>query len=465
MEHTRSIYPGLQKNADNKIIALFTAALCGFCVNLNVTALNVAYPAIGQELGADIIMLDWIANSYMLIVAVFSIPFGRLADIKGLKKFFLWGMALFSISSIMAFFANSAMMLIACRVLQGIGSAMCAVNSMAMVAAIFTKDRGKALGINMAAIYAGGAVGPFLGGMLTEYLNWRSIFLVNILLGTTIILLILWKIKGEWTESRGEKYDLTGAILFGLAIFTLLFGFSTLPAISGIILIVLSSFIFVALVKWEGKAGNPLFCAEHFRNKTFLYSNIASLLNYCTVFAVAYLLSLYLQYLRGFTPGQAGAILLTLPVIQASLASMSGRISDRVEPSIVASLGIFLTFIGLILLVFLTYNTSLVQIVAALVLIGIGIAFFISPNTNAIMSSLGSKSYGFASASSNTVRTMGSSLGMGIVIIVMSTILGESATTVSNNADLMNCIRITFIIYATICPLGIFFSLFRGKLR
>ena len=205
--------------------ALTVATLSAFVTPFMGSAINIAIPSIQREFKIDAVVLSWIATSYLLAAATALVPFGRLADIRGRKKVFAYGMGVFTAASFLSAMSPSAVILILFRVLQGIGSSMVFATGIAILTSVFRpQERGRVLGINVAAVYAGLSLGPFLGGFLTQHFGWRSIFLATVPLGLISIALVLWKLKGEWAEAKGEKFDLPGSLIYGLAIVAVMYG-------------------------------------------------------------------------------------------------------------------------------------------------------------------------------------------------------------------------------------------------
>jgi EmrB/QacA subfamily drug resistance transporter len=358
-------------NDASKGYVLIAATLGAFITPFMGSSINVALPSIGKELEMDAVLLGWVATSYLIAAAMFLVPFGRIADIYGRKRIFTYGILLFTSSSLLCALSTSATMLISFRVLQGIGGAMIFGTGVAMLTSVFPLgERGRALGINVAAVYLGLSLGPFVGGFLTQHLGWRSIFIVNVPLGLIVIALILWKLKGDWATAKGEKFDLPGSLIYSLMLVAIMYGFSLLPAMAGGWLILAGVLALVAFVWWEMRVQSPVLNIGLFRNNAvFAFSNLAALINYSATFAVAFLLSLYLQYIKGFSPQYAGVILVSQPVVQAIFSPIAGRLSDRIEPRILASAGMALTVVGLSMLTFLSAETSLAFIIGSLVLI------------------------------------------------------------------------------------------------
>jgi MFS family permease len=264
--------------AQTKRAALLVATLGAFLTPFGGSCVVIALPSIGKEFAMDAISLGWVVTAYLLATAIFLVPFGRIADLYGRKRIFTYGTLIFTIASFSLLICTSTLMLICFRILQGIGSAMIFTNGVAILTSVFPLwERGKVLGMNVAAVYFGNSVGPILGGFLTQNLGWRSIFLINVILGVIIIAFIFWKLKGEWAEAKGEKFDLTGSIIYSLTIIVIMYGFSLLPSASGAWLILLGALGVLAFVKWEMKVESPVLDIHLFRrNRVLAYSNLAA---------------------------------------------------------------------------------------------------------------------------------------------------------------------------------------------
>ncbi len=452
---------------DMKNSALLVAAMASFLTPFMGSSVNIALPSIGREFAMDAVLLSWVATSYLLAAAMFLVPFGRMADIHGRKRIFTYGMLVYTASSFLSAVATSGIVLISFRVLNGIGSAMIFGTGVAILTSVFPpRERGKALGINVASVYLGLSLGPFLGGFLTQYLGWRSIFLINVPLGLLIIAVVLWKLKGEWAEAEGEKFDFTGSIIYSLTLVAIMYGISLLPSVQGALLVLIGILSLSAFVKWEMKVESPVFNINILRdNKVFALSNLAALINYSATFAVGFLISLYLQYVRGFSPQDAGLILVSQPIVMALFSPSAGRLSDRVEPRIVASAGMALTTMGLFLFTFLNENTPLGSILTSLVLLGFGFALFSSPNTNAVMGSVEKRYYGVASATLGTMRLTGQVFSMGIAMMIFAIYIGRVQITPEYYPLFLKSMKSAFAIFAVLCFGGIFASLARGRTR
>jgi len=454
-------------NSTSKGAVLLVTTMASFVFPFMASAVNIALPSLGKELSLDAVTLGWIATAYLLSSAALLVPFGRIADIYGRKRIFACGIGIFTFSSLLSGLANSATMLIAWRVLQGIGGAMLAGTAVALLTTVFpANERGKVLGTIVAAAYLGLSLGPVLGGVLTQHLGWRSIFLIGALLGLLVLGVVLWKLKGEWTGAKGERFDFAGSVIYVLGLVALVYGFTLLPAMSGAGLIIGGTIGLLAFTRWETRTRSPVLDISLFLNsKAFTFSNLAALINYSATFAVTFLISLYLQYMKGFNPQNAGLILVAMPAVQAIFSPLTGRLSDRIEPRLIASAGMVLNTVGLILFIFLNEETPLKLIIGNLILIGFGFALFVSPNTNAVMSSAPKTAYGVASAMLATMRQVGMVLSMGVAMLMFALYVGRVQITPEYYSLFQQSMKTSFIIFAILCFAGIFASLARGRVR
>jgi len=446
-------------------IDLAVMAIGSFLTPFMGTAMNVALKNIGGELSMSAVLLGWVGTSFLLASAVSLVPIGKIADMVGRKKIFMWGVGVFTLGSLLCSIATTATSFIAFRVIQGIGSAFIFATSTAIVTSIFPLDkRGWALGIVSAAIYLGTSLGPVLGGFLTGFWGWRSIFWVGVLLGLVILPLVFWKLKGEWADAAGERFDWMGTAIYGVALAALMLGFTRLPTPLGIGLTLIGMTGIVLFVVWEAHAASPILNLSVFRHNTvFTFSNLAALINYSATAAVGFLLSLYLQHIKGSSPQQTGLILVAHPLMMTLLSPLAGRLSDRIASRTLASAGMALTTLALIPFIFLNAQTPFWAIILCLGIVGSGFGLFSSPNVNAIMSAVESKSYGIASATLATMRLIGQTLSMSIATLIFALYLGQVAITPEVYPQFLASIKSAFAVFALLCFLGIFASLARGN--
>ena len=454
-------------DASTKRTALLIAVLASFLTPFMVSSVNVAMPVMGRELGMDAVLLSWVPTSYLLAAAMFLVPFGRIADIHGRKRIFTIGIVVYTVASGLIAFTETVAALLALRVVQGFGSAMIFGTGIAIVTSVFPPaERGRVLGINVSAVYVGLSLGPVVGGFLTQQFGWRSIFLANVPAGLAALYFLVRHLPGEWAEAKGERFDLGGAIIYAVSLVVVMYGLTLLPGRSGVLLVLFGLFWIGAFILWELKAKSPLLDMRLFTaNITFSLSNIAALINYSATFAVTFLVSLYLQYLKGFTPRQAGMVLIAQPIVMAAFSPLAGRLSDRIEPRIVASIGMGFTALGLALFALLDARTSLWFIIMNLLVIGFGFALFSSPNTNAVMSSIDRRYYGVGSAMLGTMRLTGQMLSMGLVMVIFALYIGRVQITPESYPLFLKSVKAAFLLSAVLCTAGIFASLTRGRVH
>lgn len=452
---------------DTKSSALIVTTASSFLTPLALATVPVALPSIGSFFKIDVMLLGWIATSYILSAAIFLVPLGKIADMYGRKKIFLIGTLIFTLTSFFLGISNGPYMLIVFRIFQGIGGAMIFGTAIAILSSVFPPgERGKALGINVAGVYLGLSIGPFLGGVLTQNLGWRSVFLLNCPLGIFIAILTAIKLKGEWADAKNDSFDFLGSLIYSIMLLCIIYGFSNIRTDRGMILMITGILVMVTFVLWETKTKNPIIEMKLFiTNKVFTMSNLAALLNYSATFAVGFILSFYLQYIKSLSPQSTGIVLVSQPIMQAILSPLAGKLSDRIEPRIVASTGMALTASGLFLLSFIQNDTNIMYIVISLIILGCGFALFASPNTNAIMSSVENRYYGVASSMLATMRLLGQLFSMGVAMLIFAIYMGHVEISHAHHVQLLQSTKTAFLVFGVLCIFGIFISLTRGNLR
>jgi len=446
---------------------LFIICLSSSLVPFMGSALNLALPYINKDLSLNAIMSGWVPTSYMLSTAILQIPCARMADMLGRKKVFLWGVILLTIFSVLSGLATTGTTLIVYRFLAGIGSAMMFGTSTAILtSSIPAEKRGKAMGMVAASVYSSLAAGPFIGGLLTQYLNWHSIFFVSAFISLIVAIGGYYIIKEDWKEEVKSRFDTIGSVLFAIGLSALIYGFTVLPHILGFIFIGVGVVVLLLFAVYENKQEFPVFNIRVFlQNSMFRMSSLSALINYSATFAISFMLSLYLQYVRGLSPRDAGLILIIQSVVQAIASLKSGSLSDKMSPTFLATLGMGIITFGLFGLCFITETTSYYFISGMMVLLGLGFGIFSSPNTNIIMSSVDRKHYGLASATMGTMRLTGQSLSMGIAIMAISIMIGNIDLSLAPHPQFISSMRVTFIIFLVLCIFGTYASSVRGKNR
>ena len=432
-----------------------------------LTGVNVALPDVARDLHVDAVLLAWIPMSYLLASAAFTLGFGRLADMFGRKRIFLLGTAGVVLTSLIAASAPTVATLIGARVLQGACAAMLYASHVAVISSVYPPaQRGTAIGYTISAVYFGLALGPLLAGWLIEVANWRATFLVHVPLSLVVMTIGLTRVPVEWRADERGSFDGFGAGLYGVAIVILMIGISTLPGGVAAAMIVIGGLGLWLFFRHEHGHPHPVFDVGLFyTNRVFLMSCLASLVMYTTTFANVVLVSLYLQYLKGIPPGTAGLVMMAQPAVMALVSPYAGRLSDRVEPRVIASIGMFLTALGLGGLVLVDADTSLAGVVGCLLLTGFGFSLFSSPNANAIMAAVPRSDYGRTSSAMAVMRVIGQMASMGLVALIFALILGPVHIEPSVYPALERAIHLCFGIAALLALAGMPLSLARGRMH
>jgi EmrB/QacA subfamily drug resistance transporter len=459
--------PSTPADAAGQRVALVAAATSGFLTPFMGSAVTIALPAIAAEFHLDAVSLGWVTSAFLLAAAVLLLPFGRLSDIVGRRRVFLAGLALFTVATLLCAGAPSGGALIALRLLQGAGGALIFATGTAILTSVYPPDRlGRALGIAVACVYLGLSLGPFVGGILTAWVGWRGIFLFTAPLAAAAAVLVALYLRGEWAEAKGERFDIVGTLLYVGGLGALMVGLAGAFSVRGVTLVTVGVLGFGVFLAWETSASSPLLDLGLFRNNpVFVYSNLAALVNYSATFGVPFLLTLYLQLVRGLSAEAAGLVLVIQPVVQSVVSPAAGWLSDRIEPRIIASAGMALVASGLLGLTLLGERTSVGSLLALLAVLGLGFALFSSPNTNAVMGAVEPRVYGAASGILGTMRLLGQMVSMTLILLLFSLTVGDAPLTPALYPFFLTSARLAFGIFAVLCTLGVLASLRRGNVR
>jgi len=443
-------------------------AITAFMGTFLISAVNIALPAIENDFELNAIALSWVITAFLLSMAVFLLPIGRLGDLTGIRRMFKIGVVLFTAASIACGFAPNGTWLIILRLLQGIGAALTSTTGPAILVSAFPpKLRGRVLGMSVAAVYLGLAFGPFAGGIITQYIGWRAIFFIASGLGVvTVYIAFRFLGKDNISETKGKKINLTGSIFYMFGLIALVYGSSSIPKTYGWILMLAGILFMVIFWQFERKSKLPVIDTTLYtKNRLFAFSNLAALINYSATFAIVFLLSLYLQKIQGLSPRDAGIILVAQPVIMAIFSPVFGSMSDKIQPRILATAGMSMCTIGLILFAFVGATSPIWLIIMLLIWMGIGFALFSSPNMNTIMSSVSKTQYGLASGSASTMRVLGQIVSMTVVTFAFAIIIGNQAIEHISDSRFLSAMQWGFISFASISIFGIYFSYNRGKIK
>jgi len=447
---------------------ILIATSLGVLMNpLLASMLILALPNIGAEFLVSARDLGWMSTAYILANAICLVPGAWVVDKVGYKKSFIAGTGIVSATCLLSVFASSYASLLTWRVLSGIGVSLLMITSLAILTRIFPKEkRGFVIGINTTMVYVGLTLGPFLGGILTETLGWHSIFLLMapVVLLSGIMLFIC--MKTEFTIPV-QKFDMWGAVLYAVSMFALMYGLSTITDTGSIFLAAAGLILFAVFIWYETRQAHPLLHVRlFFENKRFARSSYAALLNYAAVYAVTYMVSLYLQSIGQLNAAEAGMIMLFQPLIQVVATPLAGKISDKIDAKYLVTAGMILTIVGLLILSGLGISMTNVAgyIMITQVFIGLGAALFSAPNTSTIMGSVAPSEYSMASSVVSVVRQAGMLISMAVCMAAISLFVGGTDMLgPSMYAQFVEALRVSMLISTGLAVVGVFFSWFRGN--
>lgn len=446
---------------------LLISAGGSFLAPFMVSSLIVAIPTIGIEFSMDAVAMSWLATAFFLAASMFLIPFGRVADIFGVKRVFSVGIYIYFFSALMAALAPNQWVLIAARFLTGMGAAMIFGTSFALLSlSLSEKERGGALGINIAANWTGFSLGFLIGGLLTYYISWRGIFLAVLPIAVLVIALIRKKLPGECALSKGQRLDVPGAVMIASLLFMIIFGFSDLPKARGLALLAAGFLILLAFIRRELRNDSPLIDVHLFlRNRCFALSNGAILIYFTATFAVIFLFSLYLQYIKSFDSRSAGFVLLVSTLVMTPLVAFAGRLSDRYSSHSMAMFAIVLTAAGLLPMAFISFSTPVALAIAELLLIMAGGAIFSPPMVKLILGSISREMYGVGSSLAETMRLIGNTVSMAITTVAFAIYIGEANIMPKNYPDFLDSMRLVVSIFFVLCIISLVMAFFAGHAK
>lgn len=456
-------------NTTGKWGVLVAVGIGTFMTALDTSVVNTVLPVIGQNFNKAITSVEWVVTIYLLVLSGLLLTFGRLGDMRGHKMTFLIGFGIFMGGSFFSGAAPNVNFLIASRALQALGAAMIAANSPAILTKNFPEQqRGQALGLQATMTYLGLTAGPSLGGWLASVLGWRVVFYINLPVGLATILLSLRFIPNDTNHSSAERFDYAGATTFmlGLGSFLLAlnqgeeWGWISLPTVAllAFAVILLAVFLYI-----QQHTAHPMLDLSLFKQLSFSLTTASAVINYIGVFSSIFLMPYYLIQGRGFSAAQAGLILTAQPVIMAIIAPISGTLSDRIGTRTPTVLGMVVLSGGLFALSRLTGESSILMVMEALAIVGLGTGAFISPNNSALMGAAPKSRQGIAAGILATARNFGMVLGVGIAGAVYTTGLSHASSggAAAQNGAIFSALEMSFLVAALIMILGVLTSLVR----
>jgi EmrB/QacA subfamily drug resistance transporter len=461
-------------------MALSVTTLGVLMAAIDSTIVVLAIPDIMTKLHSDLITMIWVIMGYILVNTVFLMTFGRVADMFGRVRMYNLGFVVFTIGSALCGFSQTGTQLIISRLIQGIGGAMLAVNSMAIITEAFpTSELGRAMGLNAITFAAGSIVGPVLGGIILTVADWRWIFFLNVPVGIFGTLWAYKQLKELSARGHREQFDPIGAVSFSLALVLVLFALTegielgwTSPLILGMFVACTALVIF--FIRWEGRVTYPVLDFHLFDNRVYNFSVMAAMLQSLALYAVNFIVVFYLQAIRGYDPLTAAFLLIPLPLMSSLVAPFSGMLSDRIGARVPASVGLLIQIAGLFWLTTLGLSSPYWQVAVGLAIVGLGGGMFWSPNTSAAMSAAPPSRLGIASATLATLRNSGMVTSFALVLAVtagsmpkdamMQVFVGvEIHLPVSVEQAFVLGMHQAFFVSSAICAIAALASLVRGK--
>jgi EmrB/QacA subfamily drug resistance transporter len=392
-----------------------------FMIMLDNTVVNVALPAIQQDFQADLSELEWIVAGYALTFAAFMLTGGKLADLLGRRLIFVAGLAIFTLSSLACGLAGSEEVLIAARIVQGVGAALMNPATLSIISATFPpQQRGMAIGIWAGVSALALAIGPLVGGLLTEHASWSWIFFINVPIGLVAIAASFVLIDETRDTSEAQRLDLPGLLTSGIGLFSLTYGLieaNTYGWTSGRILtaFAVAAVMLVAFVLLERHQRVPMLDLSLFRNSTFAGANSVMLLVALAMFGVFFFVSLYMQNILGYSAVQAGAAFLPMTLLIVLIAPIAGKTSDRFGSRWLMATGMTLLAGQLFYFSRLGLEESYWMLLPAMLIGGVGMSLVMTPSAAAAMSGVPVDKAGVGSAVLNSARQVGGSIGIALI--------------------------------------------------
>jgi EmrB/QacA subfamily drug resistance transporter len=405
-----------------------------FMIMLDNTVVNVALPTIQRDLGAGLSELEWIVSGYALTFAALMLTGGKLADLLGRRRMFVTGLAIFASSSLACALAPSAGFLIGARIVQGAGAALMNPATLSIISATFPpRQRGTAIGIWAGVSALALAIGPLVGGLLSEHVGWSSIFYINVPIGLVAIVASFLLIDESRDTREDQRPDLPGQLTSGVGLFALTYGLIEANGYgwgSGRIVAAfgIAAAALVAFVLLERHQRAPMLDLRLFRNGTFAGANIVLLLVALAMFGVFFFLSLYMQNILGYSPIEAGAAFLPMTGLIIVIAPLAGRLSDRLGSRWLLTGGMTLLAIQLLYFSRLGVHEGFWNLVPGMLLGGLGMPAVMAPASAAALSGVSVDRAGVGSAVLNSSRQLGGSIGVALMGAIMVHEIGGHQT-------------------------------------
>lgn len=421
--------------SDARLRALVFISVSILLFPLSIAASLVAIPTIADDLGVSAVLASWIPAAFVLSSLVCQLPGGRVADLIGLKRSFVWSNVFFVIGGIGGALSPTIEVLLASRVLQGAAGAVLASTGMAILSRVYeSKGRGQALGWMTSAVYLGMTSGPLVGGWLVDMFGWRAVFFVPAPVALGVVLCTKKVLPGEWISSERHPVDWIGSLIFALALAALFVGATHFAEISGAATFVGGGVLLYLFVRWNKQADFPLVRLDLvLQNIPFVRSVTAALFMYGSQYGIVLMMALYLQYNRGLSPTEAGQLMMLQALMMTICAPIAGKLSDRLGRRILATTGSLSIAAGLLLLTQMDGQMPLWMIGFAIMIIGTGHGLFSTPNNSSALGAIPVARVGIGSAMISLARQGGQLMGTAVISLLLAIYFDGAAITAEDS--------------------------------
>lgn len=424
-----------RRYSDARLRALIFISVSILLFPLSIAASLVAIPTIADDLQVSAVLASWIPAAFVLSSLVCQLPGGRLADLVGLKRAFVWSNVLFVIGGVAGALSPTIEVLLASRVLQGAAGAVLASTGMAILSRVYeSKGRGQALGWMTSAVYLGMTSGPLVGGWLVDLFGWRAVFFVPAPVALGVVLSAKRVLPGEWISSERHPVDWIGSLIFALALAALFVGATHLADLSGTATFIGGAILLYLFVRWNRQASFPLVRLDLvLQNTPFLRSVTAALFMYGSQYGIVLMMALYLQYNRGLSPTEAGQLMMLQALMMTLFAPIAGKLSDRLGRRILATTGSLSIAVGLLLLTKMDGQMPLWLIGVAIMIIGTGHGLFSTPNNSSALGAIPPARVGIGSAMISLARQGGQLMGTAVISLLLAIYFDGAAITAEDS--------------------------------
>ncbi len=456
----------VEVSSRDRHLILAIAILTNLLGNIGLAGTNMGLPDMGRELNLSAAMMGWITLSMFMSMAAIAAPGARMADIWGRRRTTTLGLAVCLFGLIVSALAWDVASLLVSRAITGLGLAVVFTNITAMATSVYPPQmRGRVLGYTISSAYIGLSLGPVICGYLVTVFGWRAIFWLSGI-GFLPSFIISLLVKMEQSPARGEAFDKSGAALWAAAILIFFWGLTHLINLfDGSLFILVGLALAYGYARHSLKSSTSVLDVQLFaRNRRFAFSSLAAFISYSASMSLGFILSLYLQYIKDMLPHRAGLILMVQPVCQALVTPFAGRLSDKIDAGLMASLGMLVLSAAITsMALILTPATSIPIFIGFLLALGVGFSIFSAPNSNAIIGSVLPEKVGQASGIITATRLCGQVFSLALTTLIFRLIIGPGQITPDKYPAFMQAATICLFFFAPICFTGILASLASGK--